>query len=250
MHEDGSSIISEGWRIPETNSPKPDLATLLSSEKWQQLTPNFVKHDALLPKDMNTALIESVIGTLSSPDIIRRFQRRDPITEPLTITDIGILELLGVGDSKQVFRLTTQANKHLAILVDRGYALGVVLPEDKRIYDRAELATEERPAKISTVYATYSDLRTYLSVPLTITPERYGGVYFQEYGGQHHLSRLAMPFTHPKEERGVRSYVSAKGWEIVDPQEIQDEDHYLLPDGRGKKDIAVIDIPLRKYLTR
>ena len=234
---------------PSTEQPrklyqKDDLQTVVESPAWQDLTPNFKDARALHPRDLDFFSIEMLANHfIENPELLDRVYEHEQLPYSFEIPDVGEITFVGKGEQKVVFKFTSTEGKSLAIILSSGYNFeGVEVPGDPRIHKVFQKLTADGDV----ISYEYSDLRTYLSLPVGY--RRYPiGIHFQEFA--HHQS-LRSNFLAKKGSIGiaqsrVRRYVEKRGFRVADSRELDKNRHFLVLDGLARR-IAVIDVLLQK----
>lgn len=217
------------------------LEELIGSAEWQSLRPNYGNPDALLPREISYDQINSIVNVFqdnytSLAELQIKARTKDIDTEafsPFFVSGLGSLRILGAGEEKLGFLLTTEEGKKMAVLLGLGSGLKPEIPSDPKLY----------PAFINytgNLYY-YSDFRTYLSLPINFGPEERA-IRLQEYGGE--PSGQVTNDLITKTEEKVTEYVKERGLIVVDP-DFRKSSHYLSVNNDPTK-TGVIDIKLRQ----
>lgn len=227
-----------------------NLTELIGSDKWQHLTPNYPSPTALLPKELHVEQIEQLVNSIANPTTMKTLREGDIEQEAkkardrIEIPGIGVLEKLIPGEAGIPYVLTVDSGKKLMLKLEYySPSLGVQSPEDPKMYKRANEGGGE-------VLWQYSDLRTYLMIPVEGT--KYA-VKFQEYGGENNTkdhfrygkSLLALPrisHTRKRAKQDIRSRGFDPSHRITQG-ELNKPKHYLFNRGVDHAP-AVIDIPV------
>lgn len=213
--------------VPDQHRPAAEK--LLRSKKWQQLSPNFPDQSNLEPRDLTPEIMGAVLTALHSGPAESDGSRLVGSHGRLTPTDAG--------DAKSGFLFTTGDGRKLHVLMDTGYALPPTVQRDAKIYMRS---SQNLPGKgYRADYGSYSDARTYVSLPLRTTKKGdMLGVHFQEYAGKPVKGALAGMRKATAATR-AQHYIKSHGLETPNPGDFSKGDHYLAT-ASGK--VAVIDI--------
>jgi hypothetical protein len=216
---------------------RADLKEVLESSDFQEMEPNYDQKETLHPRELSAEVIEAVTDKILSLELVKSFKenKRTHFSFRAEIPEIGTLESIGGGESKLSFLLTTQKGKVVVHVAGYDGNLGIQVPTDPKIYMAKGM--------IGKIRGFYSDLRTYLILPLSIGQEAHYGIMFQEYGRRPaHLASI----TSRVEELRVRRYVSRYAREKRYPAyEIQEGElrhprHHFLIKGR----VVFIDVEI------
>lgn len=234
---------------PSTEQPrklyqKDDLQSVVESHAWQNLAPNFKDARALHPRDLDVLAIERIVNHfLENSELLDRVYEHEQLPYSFEIPDAGEISFVGKGEQKVVFEFTSIDGKSLAIILSSGYNFeGVEVPGDPRIHKVFQKLTADGEV----ISYEYSDLRTYLSLPVGY--RRYPiGIHFQEFAHHKFLrsSFLARRGSIGIAQRRVRRYIEKRGFQVADLNELEKNRHFLVLDGLARR-IAVIDILLQK----
>lgn len=241
---EGTVIDSESLGSQQVDLPsREELQRLLNGEDWQALRPNIDRQDALSPADLSFEQVSDIVSVLGSSEVIEKFAFTAGISrvipfEQRDLPDVGQLKSIDRGGSKCAFLLTTESGKKMAVILQAGFNGSLQIPSDPKIsLDFAESFQQWRVQ-----HHVYSDLRTYLTLPL-VYRDRFFGIRFQEYGGSEHLNDWAL-LTIPLAKRQAREYITKRGYSVTDESDFDKSAHWLLP--RGKIGWpAVIDVPIK-----
>jgi len=178
---------------------RSDFDTAIADPAFQKLHPNYDQKDTLHPSELTADLIEAVTNRILSLKLVERFTEIDRIRFQFRedIPGIGTLEYIGGGESKLSFLLTTEKGQVVVSLTGYDGEIGIQVPEDPHIY-----LAKKMPAKLRTFY---SDLRTYIILPVLIGGDAYYGIMFQEYGQK---PATLSPITSRIDQLRVRRYIS------------------------------------------
>lgn len=184
---------------------REELEDALSSHRFGQMRPNYDQEGALHPSSLNAEMITPIVDAILRQDIFDEYLRHCEPSKKFRIElpNIGTLESIGGGESKLVFKLTTNEGKRMAVSII-GYRtrLGIQVPEDPRIY-----MTDKSPTRISMFY---SDLRTYLILPVSYEAEEskpFYGIAFQEYADYSLRRAVLAPASATLAGRRVEGYI-------------------------------------------
>ncbi|MBN2016091.1 hypothetical protein JW766_04630 [Candidatus Dojkabacteria bacterium] len=227
--------------VPATEEVKKaytraDLDQALASPAFQGLEPNYDQKDTLYSQELTVDVIEAVTDKILSLGLVERFREidRDLFSFQEQIPRIGTLEYIGGGESKLSFLLSTRNGKVVVHLAGYDGSLGVQVPTDPKIYMAKEMLGKRR--------AFYSDLRTYMILPVSICGDAHYGIMFQEYGQR--PARLT-PLTSRVDQIRVRRYIHRyaeqegyPGFKIED--EVRHSRHHFLINGR----VVFIDVEI------
>jgi hypothetical protein len=226
------------------NYTSKELRNALGSERFQTMQPNYNRPEALLPKDLDETLVNEVVEAVATPKLVAaRHDFRFDADEELKdwhqeLPGGGELSYLGAGEMRFMFRLTKDG-KEMAVGLTKNYLneTGLQVPEDSRLtLDRNSAAGK---------LMTYSDLRTYLVLPVAQADRPYYGVVFQEYAPysplKTGLSPISSKIAEGRARRHIKEYCREQGCKLRKiSDDIGAKKHHFLVNG----EIAIIDAPV------
>lgn len=217
-----------------------DFENIVTSELWQNLSPNAPSPNDLLPKELNAAQLAMIGNTFLEPSFATDpglWSGLGDLPADREIAGVGALEKVGSGETKACYRLTTEQGKKMAVLLmNYGNTLGLYTPEDPKLSQVSESPTRR--------LWEYSDLRTYLYIPLGDGRT----VKLQEFGEEEFTSGQSMTpgLLWIAGRRALKNIASRqKSFIQLDTHtkpELSHARHYLRKDGQFMP--VVIDLPV------
>lgn len=221
-----------------------DFQQVIEHPSWKDISPNFPSSFALLPKFFTKLRINRLIEAFAHGSPLTRLDPTDMDYKPeLEVDDLGKLTFIGRGESKWCYLLTAEDQKKVAVHIG-GADAQFRIPSDPRIH-----VVSKNMGKYG---LSYSDLRTYLCLPVNLNSNDYKGpisMMFQEWGGEISLDN-------PKDQRIKRGtervihYLLERGHSVhpITLQELSHPRHYLLNQGADKEPAAIdIHFESNKY---
>jgi hypothetical protein len=234
---------SKEFKPDAGNNEAKDGFRFIKSSEWKNLAPNFNNPDSLLPQDLTYDHINAILQKFKDLDpVIKDFRskheifERSPIANPQelfphqTIGGLGELEMIGAGEEKDVFLLTTAEGKKMVISLRNGSGTKQNIPEDPKIYE----AFTNYVGK----HYFYSDFRTYLTLPLNSEDPYSKVIDLQEYGG---TPIEVSPEFDNKKKQEISGYASERGLIVIET----DTSAYL-SSTNSLDNAGIVDIKLRK----
>jgi hypothetical protein len=230
-----------------TRSARPlfdssSLESILQHPSWQEVNPNYPLASALIPKDLTAKDLSLIIEALGEGSPLTKVENSPNFQCPKVFLENGLsLALYRIGGSKWCYLLTDESGKKMAIHLG-GYSTVKPFPEDPRI-------SLVNPGLGKSFYS-FSDLRTYLVLPVYITTEEVeapSSLAIQEWGGEKSLQEENPWLKDLRQQLAAaraKAYIRTRGYRINSEteSELRHLRHYLL--NRGNWHLpAVIDIP-------
>lgn len=221
------------WRekraTQERNYAMGRIETAIESADWKELAPNYLHEIDLPPQQLSSKNIFEMIQVMKQSEIPEVFE----------IEGLGHVEKVGEdGESKTVFVLTTSEGKKMVLK-----KASILHSGDKKatIPGNTNITYVSRNID-GKVLSEYSDLRTYLSMPLdtetAFVLQEYGGV--QAEGGW----RIAIASRHAEKNIMSKFPDLDKHSMAAIKRELGHRRHYLQKSPKGRA--LVIDIPVQR----
>lgn len=221
------------------------LEEVLAGPAWAGLTANAPTAEDVVPQALTAEDIGRLADSMLDPGIVGPVadgeqNQNDWAHAPrsIAIPGLGDLKRVGYGESRICYKLITNEGRALAVLLGAYSATeGLHVPEDLRLTPVAQNLIEK--------VLTYSDLRTYMCLPLS---DGYNAVFLQEFGGHHRptggWSRLFAGASMAAARRRMQEYVAdlPGGHVTVGGGELVHDRHYLFKP--GQPGAALIDVPV------
>jgi len=174
------------------------LAELVDSNAWQQLTPNNPTAGDLYPQMLAAEQIDAVVGAMLQPSIVQHlfdweqsWRLKQEAIEHIDIPDVGSLDKVGFGQAKLCYVLTAPSGQRLAVLLG-GY-LGPDLHRTSTSSPAPLVPIDSHLTVLAEEYyrraLEYNGPRTYACLPVG----QGFAIFLREHGGDPQPAGIWLP---------------------------------------------------------